>query len=114
MNPDTSKSTFTDDYKNELESYFQTLSSKFVKNGYYVVVGEMGACDKKNDSERIKWGKYFVERTRKLKMACVIWDNNVYNTNSNAEEKFGLFHREQESWESEEYVNALIEASQLY
>ena len=114
MNPDTSKSTFTDDYKNELESYFQTLSSKFVKNGYYVVVGEMGACDKKNDSERIKWGKYFVERTRKLKMACVIWDNNVYNTNSNAEEKFGLFHREQESWESEEYVNALIEASKLY
>ena len=111
MNPDMGKNTFTDAYKNELESNFQSLYNRFVKNGYYVVVGEMGACDKKNDAERIKWGKYFVERTRKLRMVCVIWDNNIYNTNWNPEEKFGLFHREQGTWESNDYVNTLIQAS---
>ena len=114
MNPDMGKNTFTDAYKNELESNFQTLYNKFVKNGYYVIVGEMGACDKKNDAERIKWGQYFVERTRKLKMVPVVWDNNIYNTNWSAEEKFGLFHRSQGTWESEAYVNALIAASQRY
>ena len=113
LNPDMGKNIFTDAYKNELESNFQALYSRFVKNGYYVVVGEMGACDKKNDAERIKWGQYFIERTRRLKMACVIWDNNVYNTNWNPEEKFGLFHREQGTWESNDYVNILINASKL-
>ena len=43
-----SKNTFITDYKNELESSFQTLRTKFVKQGYYVVITEMGACDKLN------------------------------------------------------------------
>ena len=114
LNADTSYSTFTDAYKTELESNFQALYEKFVQNGYYVIIGEMGACDKKNDDERIKWGQYFVERARKLKMVPVIWDNNVYNTNWNAEEKFGLFQRSAGTWASETYVNALITASQKY
>ena len=114
LNGDMGKNTFTDAYKSELESNLQTLYAKFVQNGYYVVIGEMGACDKKNDAERIKWGQYFVERARKLKMVPVVWDNNIYNTNWDANEKFGLFQRSSGTWASESYVNALITASKKY
>ena len=71
----------------------------------------MGACDKLNTDQRIAWGTYFVQRTRKLKMACVVWDNNIWNTNWSAEEKFGLFHRAQGTFEPESLVNAFINAA---
>ena len=48
LNSEMRKDSFTTDYKNELESNFQTLRTKFVKQGYYVVITEMGACDKLN------------------------------------------------------------------
>jgi len=77
LNSDLSKNTFTTALKNELESYFQTLRNKFVKQGYSVVITEMGACDKLNVNQRAEWGKFFVQRTRQLGMVCVVWDNNA-------------------------------------
>ncbi len=111
LNSDMSINTFTSDYQSDLESTFNTLRTKFVKQGYYVVVTEMGATDKLNTDQRVAWGKYFVEKTRKLGMACVVWDNNVWNTNWDANEKFGLLHRSQLTWEPESLVNAFITAS---
>ena len=111
LNSDMSKNTFTTDYKNELESNFQTLRTKFVKQGYYVVITEMGACDKLNTDQRVAWGKFFVQRTRQLGMACVVWDNNAWNTNWDANEKFGLLHRDKLTWEPEALVNAFISAA---
>ena len=111
LNEDMSINTFTTDYQTELENTFQTLRTKFVKQGYYVVVTEMGATDKLNTDQRVAWGTYFVERTRKLGMACVVWDNNAWNTNWDANEKFGLLHRDQITWEPEALVNAFISAS---
>ena len=112
LNGDMSKKYFTSEYQNELENNFQTLRTKFVKQGYYVVVTEMGACDKLNVDQRIAWGKYYVERTRRLGMACVVWDNGIWNTNWDANEKFGLFHRDSLTFDPETLVNAFISASQ--
>ena len=111
LNGDMSKNYFTSEYQNELENNFQTLRTKFVKQGYYVVVTEMGACDKLNVDQRIAWGKYYVERTRRLGMACVVWDNGIWNTNWDANEKFGLFHRDSLTFEPETLVNAFISAA---
>ena len=111
LNGDMSKKYFTSEYQNELENNFQTLRTKFVKQGYYVVVTEMGACDKLNVDQRIAWGKYYVERTRRLGMACVVWDNGIWNTNWDANEKFGLFHRDSLTFEPETLVNAFISAA---
>ena len=44
-------------------------------------------------------------------MACVVYDNNICYTNWSAEEKFGLFHREQGTFEPESLVNAFINAA---
>ena len=111
LNGDMSKNYFTTEYQNELERNFQTLRNKFVKQGYYVVITEMGACDKMNVDQRVAWGKFFVQRTRQLGMACVVWDNNQWNTDWDANEKFGLFHRESLTFEPETLVNAFINAA---
>jgi len=111
LNGDMSKNYFTTEYQNELERNFQTLRNKFVKQGYYVVITEMGACDKMNVDQRVAWGKFFVQRTRRLGMACVVWDNNQWNTDWDANEKFGLFHRESLTFEPETLVNAFINAA---
>ena len=76
MNPDTSKSKFIDDYKIEIESKLQTLYNRFVKNKYYVVISEMGACDKKNDYDRIFWANFFVSKARHL-FIVVLYGINI-------------------------------------
>ena len=111
MNPDMGKNQFNWNYQNELETNLQTLYNKFVSRGYHVVIGEMGSVDKKNDNERIRWGQFFVTKAKQLKMACVIWDNNIYNTDWNPEEKFGLFHRAEGYFTPDNYVTALIQAA---
>ena len=111
LDSDMSKNYFTEAHKNELEWNFQQLKKKFVDNGIHVVITEMGATDKWNTEQRIAWGTFYIQRTRQLKMACVIWDNNVWNTNWDAHEKFGLFHRDLGTFEPDSYVTALINAA---
>ena len=111
MNGDMRKNVFTQEYKNEIESKLNTLKNRWINNGYYVVITEMGATDKKNTDQRTAWGIFYVQKAKSLKIPCVIWDNNIFNTNWDANEKFGLFHRTQGSFEPDSYVTALIQAA---
>ena len=111
MNGDMSKNVFTQEYKNEIESKLNTLKNRWINNGYYVVITEMGATDKKNTDQRTAWGIFYVQKAKSLKIPCVIWDNNIFNTNWDANEKFGLFHRTQGTFEPDSYVTALIQAA---
>ena len=111
MNGDMSKNYLTQEGKNELESNFNALKNKFINNGIYVVITEMGATDKMNTDQRTEWGKFYIQKTKALKMPCVIWDNNIFNTNWDANEKFGLLHRNTLKFEPDSYVSALIQAA---
>ena len=108
MNPDMSKTIFNDAYKNELAQNFRTLHDKFVNQGIYVIVGEMGCINKNNLDQRINWAKYFVEQGRKQGLASIVWDNGNWGK---GEETFGLYHRTQGTWEPDDLVKAYIEAS---
>ena len=111
MNPDMSKVNFNDAYRNELDQSFRVLHDKFVSQGYYVIVGEMGCINKNNLDQRINWAKYFVEQGRKQGCASMVWDNGNWDNKKSAEETFGLYHRSQGTWEPEDLVNAYISAS---
>ena len=111
MNGDMRINYFTRENKNEIESKLNTLKNRWINNGYYVVITEMGATDKKNTDQRTAWGIFYVQKAKSLKIPCVIWDNNIFNTNWDANEKFGLFHRTQGSFEPDSYVTALIQAA---
>ena len=102
---------FHQDYKNELENSFQILKYKFVDKGYYVIITEIGAADKMNTDQRIAWGTFFVQRTRQLGMACVLWDNKKWNTDFDGFEKYGLYHRDKLTFEPESLVDAFINAA---
>ena len=111
MNPDMSKTQFNDAYKNELAQNIKTLHDKFVSQGIYVIVGEMGCINKNNLDQRINWAKYFVSEGRKNGLSCIVWDNGNWDNSKSAEETFGLYHRSQGTWEPEELVKAYISAA---
>ena len=111
MNPDMSKTQFNDAYRNELAQNIKTLHDKFVSQGIYVIVGEMGCINKNNLDQRINWAKYFVSEGRSQGLACIVWDNGNWDNSKSAEETFGLYHRSQGTWEPEELVKAYISAA---
>ena len=88
--------TFTQDHKNTLNYYFSNLKSKFCDKGIPVVIGEMGATNKNNISEREKWFEFFVTEARKKGMSPVLWDNGSYTkeiAQGNGSEVFGFFNK---------------------
>ena len=112
MNPDMSYTIFNDGCRNELDQKFRTLHDKFVSQGIYVIIGEMGVVNKNNLDERISWAKYFVEQARKQGCASIVWDNGYWGTEGGSpEETFGLYHRTQGTWEPDQLVDAYISAA---
>ncbi len=105
-------SDFTEDNRKELETDFNELHQKFVINGYYIIIGEMGCINKKNLDERVKWAKYFVENARKLGMTPMVWDNGYFGDASGwPADTWGLLHRQQGTWEPEQLVNTYISSA---
>lgn len=106
--PGTNK--FTDSHKSTLQYYFNTLNSKFISNGIPVIIGEYGATNKNNLTERIEWFKYYVRESTKLGMVPCLWDN-MQKTTSNGEEAFGYFDRNNLTWFFPGIKDAIIGAA---
>lgn len=115
MSKDLTLNIFKEEYKTSLDENFNKLYNKYIKEGYSIIVGEFGARDKNNLEERIKWGKYYIETVRKNEMSCVIWDNGVFKKEVDALGSFyGLLHREELTWQTDELVDTYIKAAELY
>ena len=115
MSKDLTLNVFKEEYKTSLDENFDKLYNKYIKEGYSIIVGEFGARDKNNLEERIKWGKYYIETVRKNEMSCVIWDNGVFKKEVDALGSFyGLLHREELTWQTDELVDTYIKAAELY
>ncbi len=91
-NSDVAGSTdkFNDSDKAGLKSDFQLLYNKFVSQGRAVIIGEFGAQNKNNESDRAKWAEYYIATAKSFGMRCVWWDNNLFEGEG---EKFGLLKR---------------------
>lgn len=106
---DKGSSEFTDKDKKDLEDFFADLNTIFVSKGTPVVIGEFGAINKGNDSDRIKWAQTFVSGTKQYGISCVVWDNNSGTKKGN--ECFGLYDRYGNKWNFPEYVKAMVKAA---
>ncbi len=102
-------SEFTQHDKNELDRFFKDLNSIFVSKGTPVIIGEFGATNKDNLSERISWAEYYVSGAGKYGIKCVVWDNNS-GTKSGGE-CFGLYNRASGKWVFPELIEAMTEAA---
>lgn len=99
---------FSQSEKNELDSLFKYLNDKFVSKGVPVVIGEMGAINKDNLSDRIAWAKYYVSGARKYNITCIWWDNGGFNVGG---ENFGIFNRLSCKFKFKDIADALVKYS---
>ena len=109
--------SFTDAHKSELNTMFSKLKNKFIDNGYPVVIGEYGATNKDNLTERVAWFKYYVSTAHSFGIPCIMWDNGVwelrYDKNGNVDysEGYGYYNRTEQKWYFPEIIKTIIEAS---
>ena len=110
MNPDMELSEFTDEYKEELDNKFMSLYFKYVEKGYHIIAGEMGAINKNNTEERIKWGKYYIGLTRRYQVSTFLWDNGYWDNTHTCDDIFGHLKRDKLSWAVPDVINAWVKA----
>ena len=95
----------TDQDKKELDSCFDMLKNKFTDRGVPVIIGEFGADNKNNDSDRAAWFEYYISSAKKRGIKCIVWDNG------NPDE-FGLLDRNNSTWYNSGLIQAIIKGAQ--
>ena len=104
---DPGEKTFTSSHKNQLNSFFAWLNTNYIKKGIGVVIGETGATNKNNLSDRIEWAKAFFGGAYQYGIPAVLWDNGVWEViGSKYNEHYGFYNRDSQTW----YFPSLIEA----
>ncbi len=103
---DPGEKTFTSSHKNQLNSFFAWLNTNYIKKGIGVVIGETGATNKNNLSDRIEWAKAFFGGAYQYGIPAVLWDNGVWEViGSKYNEHYGFYNRDSQTW----YFPFLIE-----
>lgn len=108
--------TFTNDHKTELDFLFKNLNSNFIQKGYPVIIGEYGATNKDNLSERIKWFNYYLSSAASYGIPCILWDNGVWQLRQDKDGKpdysegYGYYNRLEQSWYFPEITETIIDA----
>ena len=104
--------TFTTGHQAELGKYFSRLNASFISKGIPVIIGEMGATNKENLEERVKWFNYFLTQSRKYGMTSCLWDNGAWEIrNNDFNEKYGFYNRREQTWYFPEILDAMIEST---
>lgn len=88
----------------ELDGTFDRLYQKFVSQGIPVIIGEFGAENKNNDSDRDALYSYYIQAAGKRGIPCFVWDNGL-------EMSYGIFDRENLSWYDNGLGNAAVSAA---
>ncbi len=107
MNNDAS-GTFTDADKAALDQFFAVLSDRFISRGIPVVIGEMGAINKNNPSDRRAWAEYYVKKARSYGITCLWWDNGYSEPGGDG---FAIINRFNNKYVYEDIADALIKNS---
>lgn len=89
----------------EIVQNFERVKAKFIDKGIPVIVGEFGALNKNNDSERAEWAEYYVKTATSYGIPCIWWDNNAFNGSG---ENFGLINRSSCTVQYPEIMDALL------
>ena len=106
--------SFTQAHKDELNTMFSKLKKKFIDNGYPVVIGEYGATNKDNLSERVAWFDFYVSTAKSFGIPCCLWDNGVWqvrqdkNGNPDYSEGYGYYNRIEQKWYFPEILEVIV------
>lgn len=96
INDSNHYANWTDNDEAVLDNMFNRLYNKFIANGTPVVIGEFGATNKDNLSDRNKFTAYYTKLANSFaeqKIPCAFWDNGVPGPSTSEGEKYGLLDR---------------------
>ncbi len=79
-----------DGSKNSEFVFMGKLNSNFIIKGYGVVIGEFGATNKNNDSDRASWARAYTSKAAGFGISYFLWDNMLRSV---GEENFGMIDR---------------------
>lgn len=60
--------------KSLIDGTLYNLYDHFTSNGVPVIIGEFGAANKDNETDRAEWASYIVENAKKYGIKCFWWD----------------------------------------
>ena len=100
-------SQYTDSLKSELEWIFGEIKSKLIDKGMYCYIGEFGATNKNNESERCAWAEDYTSKAKALGIPVFVWDNNAHNVGG---ENFGIIKRDDLTVTFPNYLKSLTKA----
>ncbi len=92
--------------KSSLDSEFDAVYNKFVKNGRAVVIGEFGTINKNNESSRVVHAEYYTKAAKARGLTAIWWDNGF--STAGAAESYSLFNRNTLSWDCPSVAQALV------
>ena len=92
----------------DIDYLMKTLDELFLQKGIPVIIGEFGAMNKENESERVEWVTYYLTKTQEYGVPCIWWDNNAFNGSG---ENFGLFDRRNLTFPYKDLLNAMMETT---
>ena len=105
------KRTFTNSHKSEINNFMSKLYNSFVEeHNIPVVIGEYGATNKNNLTDRENWFSYFVEKAHSYGMCPILWDNGAWEipANGSYEELYGYYNRMEQTWYFPTLIKAII------
>lgn len=83
------RSTYDNDH-GDLDRLLKDINRFFLYKNVPVIIGEFGAMNKNNESERAEWVSYFLRKAGEMNVPCIWWDNGVFEGSG---ETFGLVDR---------------------
>lgn len=94
------RSSFTSGDKSEISGMFRNVDNVIhgKRPGIGIIIGEMGATNRENLSDREAWFEYYVgEAYGKYGWPCFIWDNGQ-TKNKGGEENYGFLNPRDNTW----------------
>lgn len=103
-------SNWTESDYNALSTVFNNLNATFISKGIPVVIGEFGATNKGNTTDREKYVEVYTAFAKQFaghRIPCIWWDNNGFGVGG---EKFGIFNRDSATFTYDGIASALVKA----
>lgn len=96
--------------KSTIDGTLLNLYNHFTSKGVPVIIGEFGAANKDNESDRAEWAEYIIENAKKYGIKCFWWDGGG-KIETDAEYGYykgmALYDRYNDSWIFPEIIKSL-------
>lgn len=112
---DPGDSTFNSSHEKDIDSFMDALNNNFVVDrGIPVIIGEYGATNKNNLSDRVAWFSYYCNKAASYGMSTILWDNGNYviPASGSYNELYGYYNREAKTWYFPSILDEIIQAYQ--